>query len=83
MQPPPQARKYCTTGPSTGPGLVHPTELAPTRHAHFIVIDKQDKTCYMLRSLPSAHTPTDFVLNEISFPLTYTKNLFLYYIISI
>jgi len=42
-------------------GVVHPTEHAPTWHVHYIVIDKQDNTCYMLGSLPSAHTPNDFV----------------------
>jgi hypothetical protein len=61
MEHPPQARKYSTTGPNTGPGLPHPTELAPTRHAQFIVIAKKDNTRYMLGSLPSAHTPTDFL----------------------
>ena len=76
-QPPPQARKYGTTGPNTGPGLPHPTGHAPTRYAHFIVIDKQDNTRYMLDSLTTAHMPTDFVYNEISFPLTYTNNFFI------
>jgi hypothetical protein len=61
IQPPPQATEYGTTGPNTGPGLPHPTGHAPTRNAHFIVIDKQDTTRYMLGSLPSAHTSTEFV----------------------
>ena len=30
-------------------------------YVHYIVIDKQDNTRYMYGSLPSAHTPTDFV----------------------
>jgi len=72
-QPSPQARKYCTTGPNTGPGLPHPTGHEPTQYVHYIVIDKQNNTCYMHDSLPSAHTPTDFVKNEIAFPLTYTS----------
>jgi len=50
------SRKYCDTGPNTGTCLPHPTE-----HAHFFAIDKHDNTCYMLGSLPSAHTHTDFV----------------------
>ena len=45
----------------TGAGLQHPTGLEPTRHVHYIVIDKQDNTRYMHGSLPSAHTPTDFM----------------------
>ena len=60
-QPPPQARKYGTTGPNTVPGLPHPTGHALTRHAHLIVIDKQDNKRYMLGFLPSAHRSTDFV----------------------
>ena len=32
-----------------------------TGHVHYIVIDVQDNTCYMHGSLPSAHTPTDFM----------------------
>ena len=60
-QPSPQARKYCTTGPNTGPGLPHPTEHEPTMHLHNIVTDKQHDTCYMHGSSPSAHTPSDFV----------------------
>jgi len=42
-------------------GLPHPTGHEPTRHVHYIVIDKYDNTCYMYGSLPSAHTPTNFV----------------------
>ena len=60
-QPPPQARKYSTRGPNTGPGLPHPTGHALTRYAHFIVIDKEDNTRYILDSLPTAHMPSDFV----------------------
>ena len=60
-QSPPKARKYGTTGPNTGRGLPHPMGHAPTGQAQFIVIDKQDNTRYMLGSLPSAHTSTDFV----------------------
>ena len=73
-QPPPQARKYSTAGPNTGPGLPHPTGHEPTQHVHYIVIDKQDNTCYtrMYGSLPSAHTPTDFVQTR-SRPFTYTN----------
>ena len=39
--PPPQAIKYCTTGPKTAPGVPHPTGHEPTQHTHYIVIDKQ------------------------------------------
>jgi len=38
-------------------------------YVHYIVIGKQDNTCYMYGSLPSARTPTDFMYNQISFPL--------------
>jgi len=54
-------RKYCTAGQNTGPGLLHPTGHEPTPHVHYIVRDKQHNTCYTHDSLPSAHTPTDFV----------------------
>jgi len=43
------------------PGLLHPMGYEPTQHVHYIVIDEQDNTCYMYGSLPSVHTPTDFV----------------------
>jgi len=36
-QPPPQARKYCTAGPNTGPGLPHPTGHEPTRQVHTLL----------------------------------------------
>jgi len=40
-------KKYCTVGPNTDPGLTHSTGYEPTRHVHYIVIDKQGNTCYM------------------------------------
>jgi curli biogenesis system outer membrane secretion channel CsgG len=45
------------------PAQAYRTSLGhePTRQVHYIVIDKQDNTCYMLGSLPSAHLPTDIV----------------------
>ena len=50
-----------------------------TLHCH-----RKDNTCYMPGSLPYAHTPTDFVQNEISFPLrTLILIIVVCYIISI
>ena len=63
-----QARKHCTTGPNTSPGLPQPTGHEPTRQVHYIFIDKQDNTviCTVLYHL---HThPPILCKNEISFP---------------
>jgi len=62
------------SAPTTGKKILHrrtkhgprPTETHgawtySARTVHYIVIDTQDNTCYMHGSLPSAHTPTDFV----------------------
>ena len=62
----------CTAVPNTGPGLPNPTGHEPSSHVHYTFIDKQDNTCYMHGSLPSAHTPAEFVLT-IYHPLTYTN----------
>ena len=44
-----------------GPRPSAPHLHEPTQHVHYIVIDKQENTCYIHGSLPSAHTPTNFV----------------------
>ena len=43
------------------PRPIAPHWHEPTQHFHYIVIDKKDNTCCMVRPLPSAHTPTDQV----------------------
>jgi len=68
----PQEQTAVTLTPTTGKKILHhktkhqprptaPHWHEPTRHVHYIVIHKQDNTCYMHGSLPSAHTPTHFV----------------------
>jgi len=50
-------RKYGTAGPNTAPGQPHPTGMNRlSTYIHYIVIDKQENTCYIHGSLPPAHT---------------------------
>ena len=46
---------------AAGPRRTAPHCHEPTQHVHYIVIDKEENTCYIHGYLPSAHTPTNFV----------------------